>query len=169
MVSEIAGTFFRSICRSSWMKATSWRRSSGGISGTRAWMMRCSRSMSGNGMYRCRQRRLRASEISRVLFEVRNTIGGSFVAFTVPISGIDTWKSDRISSSSDSNSWSDLSTSSISRIEPFSSFSAFSSGRGSRNSSEKKMSPNSCSRLIDSVKPFAPCSTSSRVSLSTWV
>ena len=42
-------------------------------------------------MYRCRQRRFSASEISRVLLLVRKTSGGSAFAFTVPISGIDTW------------------------------------------------------------------------------
>ena len=151
------------------MNVTSCLRSSGGTSGTRAWMICCSNSMSGNGMYRCRQRRFRASESSRVLFEVRNTSGGCAAAFTVPISGILTWKSDSISSSSDSNSWSALSISSISRIQPSSSLRALSSGRGSRKSSEKKMSPNSCRRFTDCAKPLAPSRTSSSASLSTWV
>ena len=39
---------------------------SGRISGTRAWMMRCSSSTSGNGMYRCRQRRFQRVGNSRV-------------------------------------------------------------------------------------------------------
>jgi len=41
-------------------------------------------------MCRKRQRRLSASDSSRVLFEVRNTIGICF-AVIVPSSGIDTW------------------------------------------------------------------------------
>src|SRR6185503_12735073 len=104
IVSLIDGTFFRSRSRRPWMKRTSCVRSCGGISGTRALMIRCSSSMSGNGMYRCRQRRFSASEISRVLLLVRKTSGGSRRARTVPISGIETWKSDRSSSRSDSNS-----------------------------------------------------------------
>ena len=56
-----------------------------------------------------------------------------------------TWKSLRISSSSDSNSASDLSISSISSTQPAGCSSACSSGRGSTNSLEKNTSPKSCS------------------------
>ena len=56
-----------------------------------------------------------------------------------------TWKSERISSSSDSNSASDLSISSISSTQPSGCSSACSSGRGSTNSLEKNTSPKSCS------------------------
>jgi hypothetical protein len=55
-----------------------------------AFEMRSSSSMLGKGMCRCRQRRLRASETSRVLLLVRNTSGVER-ALTVPISGIETW------------------------------------------------------------------------------
>ncbi len=63
-------------------------------------------------MWRNRHRRFKASDSSRVLFEVRTTSGVD-VASTVPSSGIETWKSDRISSSSASVSISTRSTSSI--------------------------------------------------------
>ena len=52
-------------------------------------MIFSSKKGSGKGMYKCKQRLLRASPISLVLFDVRNTIGLTF-PFIVPISGIDT-------------------------------------------------------------------------------
>ncbi len=87
-------------------------------------------------MYRYRQRRLSASDRSRVLLEVRKTIG-ICRPVTVPIPGMDTWKSDRISSSSASASTSSRSTSSMSRITGSVDLIASSSGRVSRNSSLK--------------------------------
>src|SRR5688500_10900758 len=61
-------------------------------------------------MCRYRQRRLSASDSSRVLFDVSTTYG-RVTAATVPSSGIVTWKSDRTSSSRASNSQSTLSIS----------------------------------------------------------
>jgi hypothetical protein len=52
-------------------------------------MIFSSKKGSGKGMYRCRQRLFKASPISLVLFDVKNTIGFTF-PFIVPISGIDT-------------------------------------------------------------------------------
>ena len=63
-------------------------------------------------MWRKRQRRFKASDSSRVLLEVRTT-NGVDEATTVPSSGIETWKSERISRSSASVSISTRSTSSI--------------------------------------------------------
>ena len=95
-------------------------------------------------MCRYRQRRFSASDSSRVLFEVRKTIG-SWVARTVPSSGIDTWYSERISSSRASVSSSTRSTSSTSRTTGSSARIASSSGRVSRKSSEKMSSSSSSS------------------------
>ena len=63
-------------------------------------------------MWRKRQRRLSASDNSRVLFEVSTTLG-RVAAVMVPNSGIETWKSDSTSSNSASVSTSTRSTSSI--------------------------------------------------------
>ena len=84
-----------------------------------------------------------ASVSSRELFEVSSTIG-RVLASTTPSSGIDTWKSDRTSSSIASNSWSVLSISSISSTTGSVAEMAESSGRGSRNSSPKMSSLTSC-------------------------
>ena len=90
MVSEMAGDFFRSSSRRECTNSTSWWRSWASTFGTRLSTMRSSSSTVGKGMYRCRQRRLRASEMSRVLLLVRNTMG-EVRALMVPISGIEIW------------------------------------------------------------------------------
>ena len=90
-------------------------------------------------MNRCRQRRLRPSVSSRALFEV-STTSGMCRAFTVPSSGIETWKSERTSSRKASNSGSALSISSTSSTTGSSDRMACSSGRGARNRYEKNAS-----------------------------
>ena len=99
------------------MKPTICLRSVCEMPGTRLSTIRSSSFCSGKPMCRCRQRRFSASPRSRSLFEVRITVGAA-TATTVPSSGIVTWKSLRISSSSDLNSASDLSISSISSTQP---------------------------------------------------
>ncbi len=96
-----------------------------------------------------------ASESSRVLLEVRNTMG-SWVARTVPSSGIDTWYSERISSRSASVSSSTRSTSSTRRTTGSVARMASSNGRVKRKSSEK-MSSSSSDQLGPSFSAF-PCS-----------
>ena len=73
MVSLTEGSFFRSSPRSCCTKATSCRRRSSPLSGTREAMIRASSRASGRPICRCRQRRLRASPRSRTLLEVRMT------------------------------------------------------------------------------------------------
>ena len=106
-------------------------------------------------MYRCRQRRLSASDISRALFEV-STTSGICLALNVPISGTVTWKSESSSSRKASNSASALSISSISSTTGFSDVIALSSGRGSTKRSEKKTSSSLAIRSTASARPFAP-------------
>ncbi len=77
-----------------------------------------------------------------MLLEVRKTIG-ICLALTVPISGMETWYSERISSSSASVSSSTRSTSSISSTTGSVAEIASSRGRVSRNSSAK-MSSSRC-------------------------
>ena len=87
-------------------------------------------------MCRNRQRRLSASDSSRVALEVSTTNGGRS-AVMVPSSGTVTAKSDSTSSSRPSISMSALSVSSISSTVGSVRRIAVSSGRDSRNSSVK--------------------------------
>ena len=89
MVSETEGSFFKSKFLKPWTKLTNCIFKFLSISGTLELMIFSSKKGSGKGMYKCKQRLLRASPISLVLFDVRNTIGLTF-PFIVPISGIDT-------------------------------------------------------------------------------
>ena len=73
---------------------------------------------SGKSMCRNRQRRLSASDSSRVALEVSTTNGGRS-AVMVPSSGTVTWKSDSTSSSRPSISMSALSVSSMSSTVGF--------------------------------------------------
>ena len=168
MVSLTDGSFFKSSVRTSWMKPTICLRSVCEMLGTRLSTIRSSSFCSGKPICRCRQRRFRASPRSRSLFEVRITVGGE-TAETVPSSGIVTWKSLRISKSSDSNSASDLSISSISSTQPVGCSSACSSGRGSTNSLEKNTSPKSCSWSSAACSVSAPPKTSPSLSFRICV
>ena len=98
--------------------------------------MRRSNSASGKSMCRNRQRRLSASESSRVALEV-NTTSGARSALMVPNSGTVTAKSESTSSSRPSISISALSVSSISSTVGSVRRMAVSSGLLSRNSSPK--------------------------------
>ena len=119
--------------------ATTARASRSGISGTFSRMMSSSSPGAGKSMKRCRQRRLRPSESSRALLEV-STTSGMCLAFTVPSSGIETWKSDSTSRRNASNSGSALSISSMSRTTGVFDSMADSSGRGDRKRCEKNAS-----------------------------
>ena len=101
--------------------------------------MRRSSSASGKSRCRNRQRRLSASDSSRVEFEV-SSANGRRVAVIVPSSGTVTWKSLSTSSSRPSTSTSALSISSTSSTVGSVRRIAVSSGRGSRNSSENTSS-----------------------------
>ena len=87
-----------------------------------------------------------ASDSSRVLFDVRITIGRCDAPTIVPSSGIDTWKSDSTSSSSASVSISTRSTSSMRSTTGSSERIASSNGRVRRNGS-LKMSDSTSAQL----------------------
>ena len=163
MVSETDGSFLRSISRTLLTKDVRCSVIASVIWGTRALTIFPSNSVVGKSMCKCKQRRLSASERSRVSLLVRNTSGFER-PLSVPSSGIDTWKSERTSRSSDSNSKSALSISSTSSTTPSSASIACIRGRGSKNSFEKKTSSKLCSRSTDSRSPVAPSMTS-----ASWV
>ena len=91
-----------------------------------------------------------------MLLEVRKT-SGIWVARTVPSSGIDTWYSERISSSRASVSSSTRSTSSTSSTTGSGDRMASSSGRVRRNSSEKMSSSSSCQVWPESAWMRSSC------------
>src|SRR5262252_7544848 len=117
-VSLMPGVFLRSSLRSDCTTATTSSASLSAASGTLSLMMASSCLRSGKSMYRCKQRRLSASDISRALFEVRITRGMCF-AVRVPSSGTEIWKSESNSSRNASNSASALSISSTSSTHCF--------------------------------------------------